>query len=1119
MSSTTRHVEVDSLDFLKLQTQAISARFESLESYLRGSFEGLFQKMAKHDAQMDRMGKFMDALSIKSTSQTSLMQSILAQSRALKMSAATGEGLTLLAAAPDSNPDVATALRQRFPERRSEGDRVKGELGERSVEGVRGGLHIETDEERGVMSVGCKGLVAGGLSQGHLGVNLSLITPSQREPGRAQPRCMKERREAEKGRQQSLPHNRIPALVRFETPQGRKEAELRAQKKRPPKLRSRGMILGKRQKNLIRRRSRLERMRDQGRKRVQANLNQFADRLDRLQFVSQDLHTGASGSSFCDQSHFLDRLSKDDSANGLQIRPSIPVFGGSTVLSNKVFSNRNEAGSETWGEGLMGDNRTSIGGGGGLNIRYMSSGKRVESETFNMEIEKGPKLVPKVPSLHFESMQMVSEQAETPRQRIKSLKASLDEEQISKKPEQIRGLFICQDDMQNKLKINKNKKLSSKRNASFESSKTVQKNDSMAKIARSSFVNMQNKKMIDANLPNSELSIFNVNKNQAIFSSGKSFNGLRFQGGRGVSSSVREMIPEQVLPKVSIRDPGLEENSPSSISHSRLQRDLNALRFDFSYFAEGREHQNQVSKPQGQFASIQQQFPTPNAYMTPFQNSNGHGNQILKNHVSQQQLSKRNLNQIRVGNLSLIQKGLPRDLSSIRLQEHDPKSKFGHLKMINRVPEFKREALAGDSFFSEIGGEKRMRSQQEANNFLQELDFGEFGKEIPNAPTCQFQLKPKNPKENRQAQDLLNRSVRTETNREGRDNEQQEGSGRKPTLSEFSEDFDMKQSFITQKEEEGRSVNQFQPEFTIEEDSGMLKMMNRTKNFSAFSGIAFNTDPSGLGFKNDDSHFNLDFLAQLDMNDDFTGGRHQNIETREGRENQVFGDEPLFKDGCFTAGVNPTHQSPGTNCFQNQRILPGLKDQVLHGGNMLLQILTPTADKTCPAHPHSRKPHRPGIPLISPPSNTNPSKPGHNANLSNIFAADLNALKSAMDRNHYHMFDSQFEKKFQGLRQQLSELNQLGTDAKILHEELSRPGRYSGSVETQAIVDRYAGEGGVSALPDAEEVLKVVQGMGLPQVQSGLRKLISDQFGFNSFLILVKKQLGEQMVCFRGLFN
>ena len=765
----------------------------------------------------------------------------------------------------------------------------------------------------------------------------------------------------------------------------------------------------------------------------------------------------------------------------------------------------------------MGDNHTSI-AGGGLNVRYMSSGKRVGSEALNMEIEKGPKLVPKVPSLHFESMQMVSEQAETPRQRIKSLKASLDEEQISKKPEQARGLFICQDDMRNKLKNKKSKKLSSKRNASFESSKTVQKNDSMAKIARSSFVNLQNNKMNEANIPNSELSIFNVNKNQAIFSSGKSFNGLRFQGGRGVSSSMREMIPERVLPKVTIRDPGLEENSPSSISHSRLQRDLNALRFDFSYFAEGREHQNQLSKPQGQFTSIQQQFPTPNAYMTPFQN-NGQGNQIMKNHVSHQQLSKRNLNQIRVGNLSLIQKDLPRDLSSIRLQEQDPKSNFGHLKMSNRVPEFRREALAGDSFFSEIGGEKRMRSQQEANNFLQELDFGEFGKEMTNEQICQFQLKPQHVKKDSQVPDLLNRSVRTETNREGKDGEGQEGSGRKPTLSEFSEDFEMQQSFITQKEEESRSVNQFQPEFTIEEDSGMLKMMNRPKNFSAFSGIAFNTDPSGLGFKNDDSHFNLDFLAQLDMNDDFTGGRHTKMEAREGRENRVFGDEQLFKEGCFGGGVSQMRQSPGANCFQNKQILPGLKDQVLHGGNMLLQILTPTADKTCPADPHSRKPQRPRMSLLNPPKIPNPSKPHHAPNLANIFAADLNALKSAMDRNHYHMFDSQFEKKFQGLRQQLSELNQLGTDAKILHEELSRPGRYSGSLETQAIVDRYAGEGGLSALPGAEEVFKVVQGMGLGQVQSGLRKLISDQFGFNSFLILVKKQLGEQMVCFRGLFN
>lgn len=990
MNSTQTHREVDSLDFLKLQTQTINERFLALENFLKQTLASLLDKINQQQTDINGISQFLKTLHLKSESHTTLMQSLLKQSKALTASALTSALSPNLTIRGISNQKITTDNSQRFaiPKHPKLSTPVVASQKPNPTPPLARMNQLPpltiTPNSQPAHSNDFAAL---------LPINLSLNTPSH--PAQPTPTHLKPRLTSLQPKQTPPP---------FETPQARNQQKPPSQ---PPKLRSRNSLFGKRKIPKSRNLVRLQKIRRQSKKRKPSHLLRFQDRLDRIQFNSQDLHTGTSTSSFCDQSHFLDRLSKDDSLSGIHLKPSLPLFpsdqSGSRLLNQNSHTNFQNPLDRTWNPPT--NQHPTV---------HHSS--QTQSENLNIEEEHNPKPIPKVPSLHFESIQMASERNSTPSKPTQP-------DQSTAQP-----LLPC------KSPLPKHKK-SSPRMPSYESNRTVQKNDSLPFHPKSSFRN--------PNTPNRELSIFNLNKHQANFSSQKSLNFKPLPLGR--TSSLKPNKPAKLPVNLLIRDPCLEDNSPSSISHSRLQRDLNALRFDFSYFAESKDQQALIPPKQNQHFAQKTLFPAPNPYVTPFPQSQN----VLNNN---NQTNSRPLNRLSI-HLNLknneqqaINQPAPiTHLSSIPLLPSH--SLPQNTKPAFQVPDFAARPLADDSFFSqqEQPQPPHCHSQDQKHNFLQALDFAEFKPihsiQKPNAsrPAELDQLKKSSD------QELLNSSQNTQRQRLLRQKKKIQHPNLKDsfTSNNYPTPNNQRERPLNPKNLSSPHISP--PNITIENDSGLLKMTNQPKNFSAFSGIAFKHEPYHNNSKNDDSNFHLDFLAQLDMKD----------------------DKQLI-----------TPQQPTTN--------------------RLLKSLTPTNPTSLLNLPPPPKQHAPNT---------------------HLFQSDLNRLKTAMDRNHYQLFDNQFESKFNILRTQLTELNQIRLDATHLLHHLSHPGSYSGAPAVQKIVAKFASPQGMANMPSPEHVQALINGLNLDLLQAELRKLISDQFGFNSFLILVKKSLSEHTHSFRSLFN
>ena len=356
-------------------------------------------------------------------------------------------------------------------------------------------------------------------------------------------------------------------LLRFETPQGKKEALQKKMDQKlmnPPKLKKRSSLISKQSSRVGRPNKKMNKKSLRKRKKRimrKANLNLLADKLGQLEFDGEDLQSRGSVSVH-DRSHFLDRVSRDQSVSSFnRFGPNVASKKSSTPPSLGIF---NPPQIRTLGDSSQ--------------KQTFAEKNREQSEIFHQPSGQNQSLSDlsnkgsiNIPSLHLESSYIKS-----------SKQKNLDYKEAE---------------------------MNSHRTIHFHtrhSSKIVSLEDE------------QRKEMQTPNMAaRGDISVFSINRKQANLSSNNLIRAVpvlpvlqsstkkeepKYPSRKVMpfpqeETSIREtkpggnpMINNRVIDydtfganQFVIRDPLLGEKTPSSINHSNLRKNLNAIQFDFSY--------------------------------------------------------------------------------------------------------------------------------------------------------------------------------------------------------------------------------------------------------------------------------------------------------------------------------------------------------------------------------------------------------------------------------------------------------------------------------------------------------------------------------------------------------
>lgn len=543
--------QMTSLEAVQIQTGEINQRFTNLESFLEQSFQSILTILSQQKSQMDGM-----SLALGKFKQDSLAMS--QQIRSLLFSKKNQVDVQNLA--QQSLKQVEIGETGLF----SNGFQLGDSLNQIKFSGIQPRkTSIKRPENLGFLEEASQGQlkpirdseILNTVALGNPRVSFRPVESESRTGSvRETPTSRK-----------SLSERLKKSLVRFETPQGLKETRNRRLKSRlkPPKLKNRSSLISKKQRPEIgRKKNKCKKLRQKQNLKSKANLNLLADKLGQLRFGNDDLRSRES-SSFQDQSHFLDKVSRNQSytshnghlgsrANRLsQGIPSLGVFDNSSQSSEKLDFNFPKPQHNSTGQLIQHQQER----GARLSEQAQSSMAHFPSLGGSMA----------VPSLNLESSYADSSRATKLEKQVQSFSGrTIQVQQSKQKPTTRQAMQVLRTPNLNEIP-NLSIFSVNKQEANI-------KSESQSK-AIPFLPNLQSSIKIQKDLKSNEqkrVPVFNLSLQESQTSVS--------QMGRLIKNR-----PIQFGPKFEIRDPLVGEKTPSSINHSRLQKNLNAIQFDFSY--------------------------------------------------------------------------------------------------------------------------------------------------------------------------------------------------------------------------------------------------------------------------------------------------------------------------------------------------------------------------------------------------------------------------------------------------------------------------------------------------------------------------------------------------------
>jgi hypothetical protein len=132
----------------------------------------------------------------------------------------------------------------------------------------------------------------------------------------------------------------------------------------------------------------------------------------------------------------------------------------------------------------------------------------------------------------------------------------------------------------------------------------------------------------------------------------------------------------------------------------------------------------------------------------------------------------------------------------------------------------------------------------------------------------------------------------------------------------------------------------------------------------------------------------------------------------------------------------------------------------------------------------------------------------------------LEELKSKLDAAHYSLFDSKFDSKFKELQQKMDEFNSLEKDIFSVYQQSLSDSSFSIS-EIKKILKKRNKIISIEKISSSttNKLYELLQDTRTKDLSDGLKQLMQNPSGFNSFLIKVKQKLSENSEHFTQLFN
>jgi hypothetical protein len=516
-----------SLDALQMQMDQINQRFSNIESVLQQSFQSILGVLSQQKTQIDGM-----SVTLGNFKQDSLAMS--QQIRSLLFSKKNRINMSLVH--QDVEPDDYNQKTKSF----SNGFQLNNALNQIKISDKRlqqsntklvNGFDISEEIKRKTEKSQDNSILCEKFKKG-LQISFEPVEDNWKNSLKATPL----------GRGKSLINSR-QSFLRFETPQGVKEKRnSQAIKKRdPPKLKNRSVISKKNVSGTWGKNKKIKMIRRKKQILRKANLNLLADKLGKLEFGNEDLKSRESD-SFQDKSHFLDRVSQDNSKTSLRDKlesnrdqnslnpPSLGIFGKTPTQSDNFIFNFPRSKSST---SKSFDQQVSI--------------NNIKSRNGELSIV--------VPSLHLESMN----------------KGSCKFENSNRK--ELRNNTTA--DKRNKRQMMRTPSIGQNPNLSIFSVNRKQ-----------AVMNISNQMKMVPFLPNLQSEI--KTEKESVPQNNKMVPHFNFnmEDSENISNQGNNLLYNEVInyqKSYAIRDPLEGEKTPSSINHSKLQKNLNAIQFDFSY--------------------------------------------------------------------------------------------------------------------------------------------------------------------------------------------------------------------------------------------------------------------------------------------------------------------------------------------------------------------------------------------------------------------------------------------------------------------------------------------------------------------------------------------------------
>lgn len=541
--------QMTSLEAVQIQTGEINQRFTNLESFLEQSFQSILTILSQQKSQMDGMSVALGKFKQDSLAMSQQIRSLLF----CKKTQASAHDL--VNRSPKQIEVAETGLFSNCFQLGDSLNQIKfSELEARKTSAKQSkkfGFLEEVHEKKSNSMRDSK--VLNNLVPKNHQINFEPFgNDSEKESIRETPNSRK-----------SLTKRQKVCLIRFETPQGTKEIRERQRKKNrlnPPKLKNRSSLISKKQKPEIRRKKfKSRKMRQMQNSKGKANLNMLADKLGQLEFGNDDLQSRKSN-SFQDQSHFLDKVSRSNSrvshfdAKNREPShdiPSLGVFGQSSFPSGKLEFNFPKPQHSSLDQFLHKQQKQAI----QLSAKAQSNNVHFSNQSGSMM----------VPSLHLESSYTESAKGLQPEDHLQNVSGRTIQIPNSKTGEaswhkkdplrtpSLAGMANLSIFSVNRQKVNSQCKNQSKQIPLLP--------NLQSSIKTPKDVPLNQEKMI----PVFDLSQQESHRNQSKRDKLVNNQETRFRQN------------------FNIRDPLVGEKTPSTINHSRLQKNLNAIQFDFSY--------------------------------------------------------------------------------------------------------------------------------------------------------------------------------------------------------------------------------------------------------------------------------------------------------------------------------------------------------------------------------------------------------------------------------------------------------------------------------------------------------------------------------------------------------